>query len=325
MDHLGVTYASLGSLGVHGAIDVARLADGLGYGSFWVAETVGTEAFSLLSAVGAAAPGLALATGVIPVQLRTPALAAMAAATLQALYPDRDVILGVGVSSPVVARQWHGAGYGDRPIGQMREYLTLVRECLSGESVTFDGSYYSVRKFHLGVRLGQRRPKLVVAALGPRMLRLAGELADGVLLNYLPSSHVPWSVARVREGGPATVHAYVHAGVTERRLGIDAARRDLFSYIVVDSYAENFTLAGFGAEVQEVRARHRAGDRDGALAAVSDAMVDAIDFIGDATGVHGFVRDYVDAGVQVPVLMPLPWGPDRRAVTEATMRAAAGR
>jgi probable F420-dependent oxidoreductase len=325
MDHLGITIGSLSSLGVTGAIDVARWADQLGYESYWTAETVGLESFGLLSAVAAQVPHLGLATGVVPLQLRTPPLAAMAAATLQALYPDRDVILGVGVSSPVVARQWHGAGYGDRPIGQMREYLTLVRACLTGESVSFDGSYYSVRRFKLGVRLGERKPKIVVGALGERMLRLAGELADGVLLNYLPSSHVPWSVARVREGGEAAIYAYVHAGVTTRADGLDAARRDLFGYAVVDSYAHNFTLAGFGDEVAEVRARHKAGDREGAVAAVSDAMVDAIDYIGDAEGVHGFVRDYVDAGVEVPVLMPLPWGADRRAVTLATMRAAAGR
>src|SRR5206468_982019 len=82
---------------------------------------------------------------------------------------------------------------------------------------------------------GGRRPRIVVGALNPRMLRLAGELADGVLLNYLPASHVPWSVARVREGGDAMVYAYVHAGVCAREEGIDLARRDLFSYAVVDS------------------------------------------------------------------------------------------
>jgi len=324
-EHLGVTYASLSSLGVAGAIDAARRAGELGYDSFWVAETVGTEAFSLLSAVGAAAPGMALATGVIPLQVRTPALAAMAAATLQALHPDRDVILGVGVSSPVVVGQWHGADYDEHPIAQMREYLTLVRQCLSGESVTFDGDHYHLRKFRLGVRLGERRPQLLVGALGEQMLRLAGELADGVLLNYLPASHVPWSVARVREGGPAAIYAYVHAGVVDRADGIDAARRDLFSYAVVDGYARSFTLAGFGAEVEELRARHAAGDRDGAIAAVSDAMVDAIDFMGDAGEVHRFVGAYRDAGVETPVLMPLPWGADRRAVVDATLRAAAGR
>ena len=74
----------------------------------------------------------------------------------------------------------------------------------------------------------------------------------------------------------------------------------------------------------EIRARYEAGDRAGAVAAVSDRMVDAIDVMGDAETVHATMRAYADAGVEVPVLMPLPWGRDRRASAEATFRAAIG-
>lgn len=320
---LGVTFASFATRGLDAARQAARWADELGYRSFWTAETTGPEAFATLAAVGAEVPSLDLGTGVIALQLRTPPLAAMAAATLQALHPDREILLGVGISSPVVTAQWHGAPYGDRPLQHVREYVTLLRACLSGESVSFAGDFYEIRRFRLGVRLGDRRPKIVVGALNPAMLRLAGEVADGVLLNYLPASHVPWSVEQVRAGGDATVYAYVHVGVCDRAEGVDAARRDLFSYAVVDAYARNFERAGFADEVAAVRERHGAGDREGALAAVSDRMIDAIDIMGDAGEVAGAVQAYVDAGVEVPVIMPLPWGPDRMAVVRATMEAAA--
>lgn len=323
MDRLGITLASLGALGVPGGLSIARTAQELGYQSFWVAETVGTEAFSLLAAVNATAPRLGLGTGVLAVQLRTPPLVAMGASTLQALAPDQDVFIGVGISSPVVARQWHGAEYGDRPVARMREYLTLLRLCLSGEPVTFQGDFWSVRKFRLGIKLGDRRPKIILGALGPQMLKLGGQLADGVLLNYLPATHVPWSIEQIRQGGAAGIYAYVHAGVVaDRADGIDLARRDLFSYAVVDGYARNFTLAGFGDEVAACRAAHAVGDRAGALAAISERMVDAIDFMGDHDQVRRFVRAYVDHGVEVPILMPLPWGRDRLAVTAATLAAA---
>ncbi len=324
MDRAGFTFASLMGLGPELALDTARRAEALGYRSFWTAETTGPEAFSLLGAAGSAAPSLDLGTGVLALQLRTPMVAAMAAATLQALHPDRDILLGVGVSSPVVTSKWHGVPYGARPLSQVREYLTLVRECLSGESVSFKGDHYEVSRFRLGVRLGERKPKLVLGALNEKMLALGGELADGVLLNYLPASHVPWSVEQIRKGGDAEIYAYVHAGVCERADGIDYARRDLFSYAVVDSYARNFERAGFGDSVAEVRARHAEKDRDGALAAVTDDFVDAIDIMGDADKVHATMQSYVDAGVDVPVLMPLPWGPDRKAVIDATMRSAIG-
>jgi probable F420-dependent oxidoreductase len=322
MERAGVTFASLMALGPDFAVDVARLAAGCGYRSFWTAETTGPEAFSVLASAGAAAPGLDLGTGVLALQLRTPMVAAMAAATLQALHPDREILLGVGISSPVVTERWHGVPYGERPLARVREYLTLVRACLSGDKVDFAGDFYQVKGFRLGVRLGERRPRLVLGALNPAMLRLGGELADGVLLNYLPASHVPWSIERVREGGSATVYAYVHAGACERAAGVDLARRDLFSYAVVDSYAANFTRAGFGDEVAEIRERFRAGDRAGAVAAVSDRMVDAIDVMGDEGTVHATMQAYADAGVEVPILMPLPWGEDRRASAERTIRAA---
>jgi probable F420-dependent oxidoreductase len=324
-ERAGVTFASLMGLGPDLALSTARMAEDLGYRSYWTAETTGPEAFSLLGAVGAAAPSLDLGTGVLALQLRTPGVVAMAGATLQALQPEREVLLGIGISSPVVTQRWHGVPYGDRPLARVREYVTLLRACLSGERVDFAGDFYQVKGFRLGVRLGEHRPKIILGALNPAMLRLAGELADGVLLNYLPASHVPWSVEQVRAGGDAEIYAYVHAGVCEREEGIDLARRDLFSYAVVDAYASSFERAGFADEVAEIRGRHAEGDRDGALAAVSDRMVDAIDVMGDEATVEATMASYAEAGVDVPVLMPLPWGADRRASAERTIRAAVGK
>ena len=321
---LAVTFAPLQGRGLPTALETAKLAESLGYSSFWTAEVTGPEAFATLGAVSQAAPSLGLGTGVLALQLRTPPLLAMGGATLQQLAPERDVLLGIGISSPVVAGRWHGAGYGDRPLAQVREFVALLRECLSGEKVDFDGDFYSVSKFRLGLKLGERRPKIVIGALNEGMLRLAGEVADGVLLNYLPASHVAWSVEQVRKGGDARIYAYVHVGVCDRADGIDAARRDLFSYATVESYAASFTRAGYGHAVANVREKHAAGDREGALAAVSDEMVDGIDVMGDADHVRATVQAYADAGIDVPVVFPLPWGPDRSSVIEATLRAAAG-
>ena len=155
--------------------------------------------------------------------------------------------------------------YGDRPLARVREYVTLLQACLSGETVDFDGDFYQVKGFRLGVRLGERRPKIVVGALNPGMLRLAGELADGVLLNYLPAS----ARALVGRAGPrraATPRSTPTStpACASARTASSYARRDLFSYAVVDAYARNFERAGFGDEVAEIRARHADGDRDGA-------------------------------------------------------------
>jgi len=318
---LGVTFGSVGVLGPKAVTDIAISAQNLGYKSFWTVEANGTDAMSLLGAVSHAAPKLDLATGIIPIQLRTPVLTAMSAATLQALNPDVNVLLGIGVSAPGILMQ-HGERATDKPIGMMREYVALLRECLSGEPVTFEGDYFNAKRFRLGVRLGERRPKIIMAALNPQMLKLAGEVADGVLLNYLPASHVGTSIEQVRKGGNAKIYAYVHAAVGDFERSANSARKDLFNYAMADGYARMFSQAGFADEIKELRARQAEKDREGALAAVSERMIQAIDFIGNKSEVTNFVKDYVKAGVEHPVLMPLPWGEDRRAITDATISAA---
>ncbi len=319
---LGVTFGSLGVLGPRAVLEVAEQARTMGYRSLWTVEATGTDAFSLLGGVSAVAPELDLATGIIPIQLRTPPLVAMSAATLQAMSPDADVWLGVGVSAPAILRQ-HGKAVAERPIAMMREYVALLRECLSGEAVTFAGDFWQVKRFRLGIRLGDRRPKIVMAALNPQMLKLAGEIADGVLLNYIPVSHVPVSVQQVRKGGNAKIFAYVHAAVGELEQSATSARKDLFNYAMADGYANMFRAAGFADDVNTLRERQAQRDRDGAVAAISEEMIQAINFIGSGEDVTQFVKSYVDAGIEHPVLMPMPWGTDRRQVAYATMAAAA--
>jgi probable F420-dependent oxidoreductase len=323
MTNLAVSVAGLQTLGAPLSLDVAREANELGYGSVWVAEANAAESMSLLGAISQVAPSVGLGTGVLALQLRTPPLHAMAGATLQQLAGDRDVFLGVGISSPAVAGQWHGAGYTERPIAHVREFVALLRECLSGETVSFDGDFYRVSRFRLGVRLGDRRPKIVLAALNEQMLRVAGEIADGVLLNYLPAALVPWCVEQVRKGGDAAIYAYVHCGVTDRDHYVELARKDLLNYAVVDAYANQFARAGYGDDVGEFRARWKTKDREGALAAIGDDWVDGIQIMGDAAHVRAAVQEYADNGVDVPIAFALPWGEDRRATVSATLQALA--
>jgi alkanesulfonate monooxygenase SsuD/methylene tetrahydromethanopterin reductase-like flavin-dependent oxidoreductase (luciferase family) len=266
---------------------------------------------------------LSVGTGVVPIGIRTAPLVAMAGATLQAMAPDREVYLGVGISSPFVVARTHGASFPDRPLAQTREYLTLLRACLSGERVDFDGDYYQVKGFRLTVPLGERRPRIVLAALNGGMLRLGGEVADAVLLNYVPAAHVPECVRMVRAGGAASVFCYVHAGVCDRDRYLVESRRHLGRYCLVDGYAKAYTAAGFGDAVRAVRERHAAGDGDAAFDAVPESMVDAIDVMGDADRVRAAVGQYVDAGVDLPVVFPLAWQDDAAAITEATLGAVA--
>ena len=318
---IGVTFGSLGVLGAKKVPEIARQAEGMGFKSFWTVEATGTDALTLLGAASVAAPKLDLGTGIIPMQLRSPTLAAMSAASLKAINPEAEIFLGVGVSAPGILKQ-HGLSATDKPIRMMREYVALLRECFSGESVTFEGDYFSTKRFRLGLRLEEEKPKIIMAALNPQMLKLAGEIADGVLLNYLPASHVNYSVNKVREGGNAKIFAYVHASVSEFDRAQASARKDLFNYAMADGYAKMFKEAGFGDEVAELREKQKSKDREGALAAISERMIQAIDFIGNKSEVSNFINSYIEAGVEHPILMPMPWGENRDKVALETMQAA---
>ena len=144
-----------------------------------------------------------------------------------------------------------------------------------------------------------------------------------MLLNYLPASIVPWCVEQVRKGGDAAIYAYVHCGVTDRDRYAELARKDLVNYAVVDAYANQFARAGYADDVAEFRARWKAKDREGAVAAIGDAWVDGIQIMGDAAHVRGAVQEYADNGVDVPIVFALPWGEDRRATVSETLRALA--
>ena len=318
---IGVTFGSLGVLGARKVPEIARQAQEMGFNSFWTVEATGTDAFTLLGAAAVAAPKLNLGTGIIPMQLRSPTLAAMSAASLQAINPKANIYLGVGVSAPGILKQ-HGLNGTNKPIRMMREYVALLRECFSGESVTFDGEYFSTKKFRLGLRLEEKKPKIIMAALNPQMLKLGGEIADGVLLNYLPVSHVEYSIKKVREGGDAKIFAYVHASVSDFEKARASARKDLFNYAMADGYARMFTEAGFGDEVAQLRERQKRKDREGALSAISDRMIQEIDFVGNHSQVNNFFKSYIEAGVEHPILMPMPWGEQREQVALQTMKAA---
>jgi Luciferase-like monooxygenase len=109
--------------------------------------------------------------------------------------------------------------------------------------------------------------------------------------------------------------------VGDRAKALSQCRYDLFSYAVVDAYARSFESAGFALPVAAIRAAHSAGDRAGALAAVSDEMVDAIDVVGDETLVRATVAAYRAAGVDVPVIFPLTWGAADQDTVELTLQA----
>lgn len=274
----------------------------LGYTDLWSAETAGTDAFTPLALAASAAPGARLGTAIAPVYTRGPALLAMSAATIAQLAPGRFA-LGIGSSAPAIVSGWNGVSF-DRPYQRVRDTLRFLRRALAGEKVTAEYETFAVRGFRLEQAPAQP-PPILLAALRPGMLRLAGREADGAITNWLSADDVTTVRGALGEGPELVARIFV--APTEDTESVRAlGRRLIAGYLSVAAYAAFHDWLGRSEELATMHRAWASGDRRGAVAAVPDEVVDALIVHGSPDSCRAQLARYVAAGVDTPVLAPLP-------------------
>ena len=273
-----------------------------GYTDAWSAETAGTDAFVPLALASTWESTLRLGTAIVPAFTRGPALIAMSAATMAAAAPGRFV-LGLGTSSPVIVGNWNGIAF-DEPYKKARDVLRIVRQALAGDRV--DGTFdtVTIKRFKLE-QAPATPPPVMLAALRPQMLRLAGREADGAILNWLASTDVDQCLDAI--GTETDTVARIFVCPTEDENYARTVGRTLIStYLTVPAYAAFHEWLGRGDQLREMNEKWGAGDRKGAAAAVPDEVVDALVLHGSPESVRDQVQAYQDAGVKTPVIALLP-------------------
>jgi probable F420-dependent oxidoreductase len=319
---LGLALPVRESLGFRRSLELAQEAERLGYRSLWTGEVSGADALTVLSAYATVTSRVQLGTAVIAIQTRTPVMTAMSFATLHALSGGRAII-GLGVGSPIIAERWHGVPYPPA-LTAMREAVTIMRQVLRGERTNFEGKYYRSKGFQLGMSLPKDKPvPIYLAALNPAMLRLAGEIADGVLFNYSPAAALGPMIADVRKGAEAAKRdpntldyaMYVRCCVTDDvPAAVQAYKRELSSYGFVEPYVRMFTRYGFGNDMQGFRKLWQEGKRDEAVQCISDQMAHTLAAIGPKEKGREYIRACRAAGLTHPILFPI--GAPKNAPTE---------
>src|SRR5581483_8689114 len=193
----GLTIPMFGhALGEHA--DIVREAEELGYTDLWSMETSGIDGFSPLVYAAAFTRSARLGTAIVSAYTRGPAILAMSAAAVDQAAPGRFV-LGIGSSTEVIVQGWNGIPFV-KPVTTMRETIRRVRQALNGERMSLaEGGRGS---FRLDAAPSQPVP-IYGAALRAGMLRMVGEVADGVVINFLPPAAVPQVLAEVRAGAAA--------------------------------------------------------------------------------------------------------------------------
>jgi probable F420-dependent oxidoreductase len=307
---------------------LAHEAETLGYDALWVPEVGGPDVFTTLAVYAAATSRVGLATGVIPIQTRTPPVLAMSFASLHALSGGR-AIAGLGVSSTIIVEQWHGARYPP-PLAATRDCVAIMREIFTAGKCAYEGKAYQAKGFRLGFPMPSPPPKIFLAGLNPGMLRLAGAIADGVLLNYTPPQHIGARIAEVRRGAEAAgrkaedviTACYVRCCVTaDEASAVAAFQRELGSYAFVPAYVQMFGRFGFGDQFAAFQRLWREGRRDEAPGAFSEATVRAIAAIGPAERARAFIEEFRKVGLDYPILFPVGPGRTTREHIPGTVRA----
>jgi F420-dependent oxidoreductase-like protein len=293
-------------------LDRVALADRLGYDSVYATHIAGRDSLTVLMAYAARSERIRLGTGVVPIFSRTPATMAQTAATIDEFSGGR-MVLGIGVSHRVTVENWHGAKI-EKPVTQMREYALAVRAILRGEDPP-EGEFFSTRFRFMGI---EPRPELPIkiAALSPRMLRLAAEIADGVMLwlcgpTYIRDVIVPELQAAREAAGKNMdgfdVVAAVPVALTDDPEAARAAmRQNLIPYASLPFYRAMLERSGFGEDLAAFDAGMAEGDVERAKAGISDRMLQELSGIGTADEVRAGVQRYLDAGTSSPCVGAIP-------------------
>ncbi len=300
-----------------GGVDLARLAEALGYESVWVTHGSGRDSFLVLAAYGAATTRLGLGNGVVPIYPRHPVTMAQAALTLSEVTGGRFT-LGLGVSHRASMEAMLGLSLRE-PLAVMREYVAVLRGALGG-TVAFAGRHYRV-KWSLVVRERPAAPPIYLAALSRNMLELAGEIADGAVLwlcspGYVRDVAVP-ALERGRARAGKTLAGFEIVAAVPLAISDDAPgalvafRAELARYLTLPFYRAMLEASGLGKELALF-------DRSGEVA---EGLTRAVGAVGAAEAGRSFVRAYREAGVTLPAIRPITF-PDalwyRRTLEEAS-------
>ena len=301
-------------------VPAVQHAEELGYDSVWAAEAWGTDAVTVLAWLAASTSRIKVGSAIMQIPGRTPANTAMTAATLDLMSGGR-FILGLGTSGPQVVEGWHGEPWG-KPLGKTREYIEIVRTALRREVVSHQGEHYRIpydgpgatglgKPLKMMLRPLRADIPIYLAAIGPKNVALAAEIADGWLPIFVDPERFDDAFGASIAGAPA---GFEIAATVSVLVGddVEALRDGLKPYIALyvggmgakgknfyTRLAERYGYADAAAAIQDL---YLAGKKDDAIAAVPDALVDEVALVGDRARIADRLAAFRECGVETLIL-----------------------
>ena len=295
--------------------ELSSQAEKNGFEAVWVPEGGGRDSLTSLATIAMKTDTVKLGTGILPIFARTPTNTAMSAAGMAAVSDGR-FLLGLGVGHAPTVESRDGIPF-NQPMTRMRETIQIIKALLSGEEVNFTGKQFKITGASMGAATPKTKVPIYIAALGPQMLEMVGELADGVLMNWTAVDYLGEAIGHIKRGAEKAgrdpneidIVGYVRVAVgdnlTESR---DSLRRQVARYASNPFYRNFFAQTGFDKEMSAAAAALADGNLDKAADSITEEMQDQVAIVGTVEECRAALEKRRAAGLQLPVIAPFAVG-----------------
>ena len=295
--------------------ELSSQAEKNGFEAVWVPEGGGRDSLTSLATIAMKTDAVKLGTGILPIFARTPTNTALSAAGMAAVSDGR-FLLGLGVGHAPTVESRDGIPF-NQPMTRMRETIQIIKALLSGEEVNFTGKQFKITGASMGAATPKTKVPIYIAALGPQMLEMVGELADGVLMNWTAVDYLGEAIGHIKRGAEKAgrdpneidIAGYVRVAVgdnlTESRVSL---RRQVARYASNPFYRNFFAQTGFDKEMSAAAAALADGNLDKAADSITEEMQDQVAIVGTVEECRAALEKRRAAGLQLPVIAPFAVG-----------------
>ncbi len=312
-------------------VSLAQLAEDRGYRRAWLPETWGRDAATVLSAIAERTDEIGIGPSILNVYSRSPTLVGQTAASLQELSDGR-LRLGIGPSGPAVIEGWHGQSF-ERPLRRTREYVEIIQQVLSGETVNYSGDIFTIGGFRLRSDPPEETVPIDAAGMGPKSVELAGRFADGWHALMLTPDGIRDRLEDLRRGAelgdrdpddPQVTLSLTCAVSEDGERARTLARQHLAFYVggMGTFYREALSRQGYEETAEEVASAWGNGDQEGAVAAIGDDLLADLGAVGTPEEAREQLREFETIDGVDRVAVSFPRGAEQDEL-EATIDALA--
>ena len=309
--------------------DILEFAKQLDYkpqvNSLWIPESWGREAFVMLGAIGAMTRRLKLGTSIVSMFSRSPATLAMAASTLDNITLNRTII-GIGASTPILAEDWHGIKF-IHPLDRMREYVTCFKIISSGETINFDGNFFKLKNIKIMHPSQRREIPVFLGAVNPGMIKLATEIANGIILYLSPLNELKKTVECIksltsRKSKSFEICSVFITAISNKYpdLARERASKTLAFYVAVGKYYNEFLSShGFKSQVEQITTEYQNHGIENISKFVTDPMLDSLTIYGTTEDCIKSLKRFVSCGVSLPILQVNPVKDNMQSISDSLL------